>query len=322
LVFGAFPLGVAGGPNGVAAGPPDDFERIEEAMNRLAGDGPPLLVRMYVSWTGRASTAATLDQVASWAAWPLPWDMVLSYRDPDGGVDSWADFVANVVAQHGHRLTAVQVTAEANLAHVPAAADGWYPDATTALVSGVAAAADAKRSHGATAAIGFALAPETDPTASAFLAEVARIGGPDFAAGVDYAGIDLYPDVFGPPVPLDELDAAVTWLLRSFRHQTLPAIGIGPDVPIRVCENGWPTGPDRSEDRQADVLGTILRSVDAHRDELHVTHWELFALRDADSTRDSLFHRFGVLRDDYTPKPAFDRLCRLLADLRRNAAPS
>ncbi|MDN5797537.1 MAG: hypothetical protein L0H79_17560, partial [Intrasporangium sp.] len=57
------------------------------------------------------------------------------------------------------------------------------------------------------------------------------------------------------------------------------------------------------------------RSVHRHRRELNLTHWELFTLRDADSSRDDPFHRFGVLRDDYTPKPAFDRLRRTITEL-------
>jgi hypothetical protein len=56
--------------------------------------------------------------------------------------------------------------------------------------------------------------------------------------------------------------------------------------------------------------------VHARREELNVTHWELFTLRDADSSRDSLFHQFGVLRDDYSPKPAFERLRGLFRELR------
>ena len=92
--------------------------------------------------------------------------------------------------------------------------------------------------------------------------------------------------------------------------------GIGPQTPIRICENGWPTGPGRSPEQQADVLETVLRAVAARREELNVTHWELFTLRDADSSNDDLFHQFGVMRDDYTPKPAFDRLRALFAELR------
>jgi hypothetical protein len=56
--------------------------------------------------------------------------------------------------------------------------------------------------------------------------------------------------------------------------------------------------------------------VHARREELNVTHWELFTLRDADSSNDGLFYQFGVLRDDYSPKPAFERLRGLFRELR------
>ena len=42
----------------------------------------------------------------------------------------------------------------------------------------------------------------------------------------------------------------------------------------------------------------------------------LFTLRDADSSKDGMFHQFGVLRDDYSPKPAFERLRGLFRELR------
>ena len=58
-----------------------------------------------------------------------------------------------------------------------------------------------------------------------------------------------------------------------------------------------------------------IRTVHALRAELNITHWELFTLRDADSSKDDLFHRFGILRDDYSRKPAFHTLRRLIAEL-------
>ena len=316
LTYGVFPLGLAGSPDGVAAGPPDDVDQIVRAVQYLQGDGPPLLARMYVSWSGAASTARALAQVRELADASIPWDLVLCYRDPAGDVAGWAGFAADVVRGHGHQLAAVQVTGEANLTGIPDAADGAFPRAGEALVRGVLAAADAKRACGATAAIGFAVSPEVNPAGSTFWPAVARLGGPAFAAAVDYAGLDMYPDVFGPPVALDRLDGAVDWLLRSFREQVLPIAGIGPGTPVRICENGWPTGPGRTPEQQADVLETILRAVHARREELNVTHWELFTLRDADSSNDGLFHQFGVLRDDYSPKPAFERLRGLFRELR------
>jgi hypothetical protein len=316
LTFGLFPLGLAGSPDGVAAGPPDDADQIVRAVQYLQGDGPPLLARMYVNWTGAASTAGALAQVGQLTGAPVSWDLVLCYRDPAGDVDEWAGFAADVVTGYGHQLAAIQVTGEANLTGIPDAADGAFPRADEALVRGVLAAAAAKRACGATAAVGFAVSPEVNPAGRPFWPAVARLGGPEFAAAADYAGLDMYPDVFGPPVTLDRLGGAVDWLLRSFREEVLPIAGIGPGTPIRICENGWPTGPGRSPEHQADVLEIILRAVHARREELNITHWELFTLRDADSSKEGLFHQFGVLRDDYSPKPAFERLRSLFRELR------
>lgn len=316
LNFGVFPLGLAGGPDGVASGPPDDLGQIRHALARLQGEGPPLVVRMYVPWTGAGSSEAALAQVEELAKdspWPL--DLVLCFRDADADLAAWEVFVGQVVVKHRRQLDSVQVTAEANLTNVPAAADGAFPRATEALVRGAIAAARAKRRSRSTAAVGFAVSPEVDPPGGSFWPNLARLGGDEFAGAVDYAGLDMYPDTFGPRLGLDQLDGAVEWLLRSFRTQALPLARIGPTIPIRVCECGWPTGPGRDPDRQADVLEAVLRAVHTRREELNVTHWELFALRDADSSVDGLFHNFGVLRDDYSPKPAFERLRRLFAEL-------
>ena len=78
---------------------------------------------------------------------------------------------------------------------------------------------------------------------------------------------------------------------------------------------------DRPEQVQADVFEAILRTVHGLRAELNVTHWELFTLRDADSSKDGLFYNFGILRDDYSRKPAFARLRALIAELGRPPAP-
>jgi hypothetical protein len=220
-----------------------------------------------------------------------------------------------VVARHGRALAAVQVTGEPNLTWAGAAADGAFRDARQALVQGVLAAAAAKREVGATAAIGVAVVPDIDPAASGFWPEIRDTGGPHFADALDYAGIDIYPDVFGPRIAPADLPATVERLLRDFRSRDLATAGVPASVPIRICENGWPTGPDRSEEQQALVFEQIIRTVYALRVELNVTHWELFTLRDADSSRDDLFHRFGILRDDYSRKPAFYTLQRLIAEL-------
>ena len=42
-----------------------------------------MLVRMYVQWSGAASSATAAGQVAELAAAPVSWDLVLAYRDAD-----------------------------------------------------------------------------------------------------------------------------------------------------------------------------------------------------------------------------------------------
>ncbi len=70
----------------------------------------------------------------------------------------------------------------------------------------------------------------------------------------------------------------------SRAREAVPANPPDP-TPIRVCENGRPTGPGLPEHRQAEVLDTVLRA--------------------------------SIVRDDYDPKPAFERLRQTLADPRR-----
>lgn len=317
LQFGVFPLGIAGAPGGVASGRRDDPAAVASALAELRGDGPPLMPRMYVNWLGRWWNRRALGQVKRVveAAGPAH-DLVLCYRDSSGNVGAWTRFVARVVRDYGRQLAAIQITGEANLTAIPDAADGAFPRAAEALVHGVLSAAQAKRATGATAAIGFAAAVEAAPDGNGFWSQVRNLGGTDFGAAADYAGIDMYPDVFGPRIGLDKLPGAVTWILRSFREQALPIAGIPASTPVRICENGWPTGAGRPESTQALVLESTLRTVHGLRADLNVTHWELFTLRDADSSKDSLFHRFGVLRDDYSAKPAFGVLRELIAELR------
>jgi hypothetical protein len=141
-VFGVYPFGIAGGQDGVVSGPPDDIGLIGQALGGLAGDGPPLVVRMYVTFEGMAEAA--LDQVAQFAQMGNLVDLSLNFHDRDGDVDQWCSFVEQVVRRHGAQVGSIGVTNEANLLDVPFAPDGAYPNALEALADGVAAAAEAK----------------------------------------------------------------------------------------------------------------------------------------------------------------------------------
>ena len=64
-----------GGPDGLAVGPPDDFEAIGRALGELQGQGKARPARMYVVSSGPGSTAAVNARVAQFAAIgvPLTW---------------------------------------------------------------------------------------------------------------------------------------------------------------------------------------------------------------------------------------------------------
>jgi hypothetical protein len=85
--------------------------------------------------------------------------------------------------------------------------------------------------------------------------------------------------------------------------------GIASRTPIHVTETGWPTGADRDEDKQVRILCSIAEAI---RDTGEVTVYELFSLRDGISNG-GWQNGFGLLRDDYSPKPAFEAVRRLIA---------
>ncbi len=60
---------------------------------------------------------------------------------------------------------------------------------------------------------------------------------------------------------------------RQSRHRRDPCGGADP----RITENGWPTGPDRSPERQAEVLNTVVRTIHHLRGTLNITHYEFFS---------------------------------------------
>jgi len=41
------------------------------------------------------------------------------------------------------------------------------------------------------------------------------------------------------------------------------------------------------------------------KEQLNIAAYELFSLRDADTSNPDLFHQFGIMTDTYLPKPAY-----------------
>ena len=84
-------------------------------------------------------------------------------------------------------------------------------------------------------------------------------------------------------------------------------------TPLRIEETGWPTGPGRSEDAQCRALRDIVTTAVRHRGVYHLTDLRWFGLRDNDTSSPDPQARFGLLRDDDVPKPAFAAFRRLVA---------
>jgi hypothetical protein len=313
MVFGIYP-GMTG-EELVNTGPvSDDPARTEMALAFLQPSGKPFLVRSYVIYrgAGRSTNQTPIDPVR-YAQGGRLLDFVVCYRSEDGDLDDWTRFVRAMVRQYGPHLGAFQVTEEPNNPHADTGGDGSSPNVRQALVEGVVAARDEVRKLGLRCQVGFAATPSFNP-ADDFWTDLASRSTPAFAESLEYVGLDFFPDVFRP-VPADQLEAAVEMVPTHFRRVNLAAAGISDRVPVRITENGWPTGPNRPAERQAEVLETVVRTVHRLRGALGITHYESFLLRDGDSDRPEIGHQFGLLRHDYSPKPAFEAYRRLIEDL-------
>jgi hypothetical protein len=320
LTFGIYPGGVAGTQTGLTEGPPDDPSQIKLALDRLQAEGRPLLVRVYKHFSRSFLVTAHDDHqadVTQYLSGGRQLDLVLCFRDSSEDLTDWLSFIRDKLGLYGKQLAKIQITEEPNLATAPGSADGGFPHVRKALVQGVVAAKEESRRLGLDVQVGFNAVPTFNP-ADDFWPDIGALGQQPFLDALDYVGLDCYPDVFRPFSPgnrLEKMRDAITFLLTNLRRVNLAAGKIPDSVPIHITENGWPTGEGRTPEKQAAVLEAIVRAVYAQRTAFNVTHYELFALRDGNSANPDLFHQFGILRDDYTPKPAFDTYRKLIAEL-------
>lgn len=314
LTFGIYPGGTVAN-----AGAPNDPERIDAALAELRGDRRALIVRGYLHYTDTdADWTGVTDEpenVAQYVRDGRRLDLVLTYNAASGNVDGWVEYVREAVRRYGAVAHTLQVTEEPNLEARPL--DGGFPNVRDALVRGVVAAKEEARRLGHTVEIGFNGILWSDPDDD-FWTDVGQRGGRPFVEALDYVGLDLFPQVFSPAVPdgrHGDLRHVVVAALRHYRERDLAAAGIPPTVPLHVTEQGWATSPTRSEERQSEVLETVIRTVNDYRGNFNVRACGAFCLRDSDSSRGDLYHEFGLMRDDYSPKRAFETFRQLIAEL-------
>lgn len=169
--------------------------------------------------------------------------------------------------------------------------------------------------------MGFNWAYATDPAESEFWAYLRHKGGRRFVRSLDWVGFDAYPGTWGPPLAAGDPSAATAdfmdGVLRDLRDKYMPLAGIPARVPLHVSENGYPTGPDRSDATQVAIMRAAVTAVYRARVTYNITGYRWFDLRDADSSSPSFESQYGLMRDDYSPKPAFADYRELVAELSR-----
>jgi hypothetical protein len=329
ITFGIYPGGGAGtfGPQGRTL-PEDPVLRLD-ALKDLRGGARPFVLHLYDEFTKREDAAKVpvwlTQQIAEYTAAGFQMEIVLRYRPEaaEGDVPGYLHFVRSRALQLGANpaVVGLQITNEANVTVAPGAADGWYKGATDALVGGVIAAKRTVEVAGFDQLrIGFNWAHQKGRGEELFWERLRYTAiahdGAAWQRSVDWVGLDVYPGTWGPWVDSPTLGTGAqrttVAALKLLRKRYLPIAGLD-RVPLHVSEAGYPTGPGRSDTMQQSVLESLTRAVGKWRTRFGVTDLRWFDLRDADSSSSSFESQYGLMRDDYTPKPAFHAYRAIIA---------
>jgi hypothetical protein len=329
LRFGITPAGEAGAV-GSAPLTPLSTPSTLAALRRLRPRHAPFVLRLNrFFWSdGRRAVHHFLKLTRRYTKRGYRVELQLRYHPTaarEGDIRAWVRFVRRVVRKFGPNpgVVGLQVTNEVNFYPIaPDASDSSFEGARDALIRGVEAAHHLARRLGFDRLrIGFNWAYRTDPSnESSFWNYLREEGGRRFARSVDWVGLDAYPGTVFPPVEpptgtgfRDGMVNAMSQLRSCF----MPIARLGKLVPIHVEENGWPTGPGRSEDEQVDAMRQMVGAVHDFRGTYHVTDYRWFDLRDHSSSSPNFQHRYGLLNDDYSRKLAFGAYRALVHALAR-----
>jgi len=156
--------------------------------------------------------------------------------------------------------------------------------------------------------VGFTFAYRYIPSRDAsFWRNLGAAATPAFRKALGHVGLQLYPGLFWPPMllPTQTAGDATAEALTLLRTCWMPMAQLGATVPIWVSENGYATNLGHDEARQVTDLDATLSSVHALDTTLGVTDYRYFNLRDNRPNGTDLFDDVGLLRADYSAKPAF-----------------
>ena len=321
--YGVVP-GVEAGQSGAAPAQakPEKRRKTLRALELLRPRKGPFFVRLNrLFWSdGEAGIRHFEKLIHRYAKRGYKIEIQLRYHpspEQEGDIDAWTKYVREVVDRLGrHRAVRdIQVTNEVTVTFSADSSDGAFTGARDALIQGVIAAHDEALRRGyKQLGIGFNWFYRLDPaTENGFWGYLRDHGGKPFVDALDWIGLDAYPGTFFPPAeqPGEERDGMVNAFSQLRCWSAIP--GIPASVPIHVNENGWPTSPTRSPERQATAAAAMLGAVNDFRGTYNVTDYRWHNLRDADSSDPRQEQQYGILRDDYSRKPAFGVVCRFFS---------
>jgi hypothetical protein len=324
LRFGVYPWAAAGAVGSVNPPVADDPNKALRAVKDLEGSRS-ITVHLYGQYTGAdpGEADALLSDARWWSDNGVRVEMVLRYRpaslDLASGYVPWVRAVAGRLAAISG-VVAIQIGNEGNNTASGAAGDGAYAGAPQAIALGVPAARQAVIAAGRPdMRIGFNWAAGNTPCQpDPFFSEIRRVGGEAFAAAVGWVGIDVYPGTWSAPSPsvfpsAQLVRASVVSSLGCLRTTQMALAGLSSSVTITVAETGWPTSANRSELTQAAVLREVVGAVENVSGPYRVTDLRWFDLRDANTASGQPENGYGLLRDDYSAKPAFGAYRALIA---------
>ena len=316
LRFGITPL-YAGSAGASQLEPkPEDPVAARRALRALRPARKQLVLRLNrMFWSdGVPGIRRYAEIVDRYAKAGFDSELQVRYHPPEGmegDMRAWKKYVRQAVRILGKRpsVRALSITNEANFSVSPNTSDGSYEGVRKAIVKGILAADRKLRRIGrGDIELGFSFAWRWAPSSDrAFWEEIGERSTPRFRRALDYVGLQIYPGLVWPPLirPGQTAGDEMIEPLTLMRDCYMPKAGLGDEVDLWVSENGYATNLGRSESSQAEHLRTTLEEVHAYSGTLGVTDYRYFNLRDNNSEGPDLFDAVGLLRDDYSRKPAF-----------------
>ena len=316
MTFGIYAGSVAGTETDLAVGKEDNPQLILQTLSDLSNPDKIFLVRGYIHYLGDGKFGYEApENIEQYADENRRLDIVICYRSYKYDEDDWIKSVIKIINRYKDKLFTLQITEEPNL-KTAFAGDGSFENIEKALLTGVITAKKEIEQQQLKIKVGFNAIPSFNP-ADKFWSIIGNDEFKELREVIDYIGLDFYPDVFRP-VAVDgqpnDLEQSVKGVLRHFRNVNLKTGNIPSSVPIHITENGWATGDNRTYERQAQVIEKIIRTILSMKDELNIDTYELFALRDTNTSNQNIFYQFGLLKDDYLPKPAFNIFKQLVQE--------